>query len=49
MMSREAKALLVNEGLGLLKLADTSLILINPRPSNVKTLINCLQLIRKHH
>ena len=24
-----------NEGLGLLKLADTSLILINPSPSNV--------------
>ena len=26
----------INEGLGLLKLADTSLILINPSPSNVK-------------
>ena len=26
----------VNDGLGLLKLADTSLILINPSPSNVK-------------
>ena len=28
----------INEGLGLLKLADTSLILINPSPSNVKKL-----------
>ena len=28
----------INEGLGLLKLADTLLILINPSPSNVKVL-----------
>ena len=33
----------VNEGLGLFKLADTSLILINPNPSNVNSnyLYNC--------
>jgi hypothetical protein len=29
----------INEGLGLLKLANTVLILINPSPSNVKALI----------
>ena len=29
----------INEGLGLLKLADTFLILINPSPSNVKEIL----------
>ena len=33
--------LVINEGLGLLKLADTVLILINPSPSNVKHMDPC--------
>ena len=32
----------VNEGLGLWKLADTVLILINPSPSNVKYICYCV-------
>ena len=49
-MSRaEAKIFNINEGLGLLKLADTVLILINPSPSNVnfKMSSRCLPIDEK--